>query len=169
MTGIELGLNVHAVSGLTMGGNLTYVQSSLTLMPEDIDREYTGANHVQVFESGVFVNERREVEGLTRRPSLSANIHVSFQTAGPLALSLSSRFVGERDDVFYSENLGPFGALDRSEVSGYNITDISARYRLSNRVSLALQVENVFDTQYLELNGYRTRGRGVFLKAALNI
>lgn len=167
--GVELGLNVYAIPSVTIGGNVTYTHSTLTFSPNDIDETYTGGNHVQVYESGVFVSEETDIDGLSRRPSVSANIRLDYRPDDQWAFNITSRFVGDRDDVFYSAGLGPYGAQDRSEVSGYNLTDVGVRYRFTSQIAAGVQVENIFDTSYTEINGYRTKGRGVLAKASFSL
>ncbi|MDX1673097.1 MAG: TonB-dependent receptor, partial [Balneolaceae bacterium] len=122
-------------------------------------------NHVQVFESGQFLDTEKELEGLTRRPSVSAALKVDYQLLPALNIGAESRFVGSRDDIFFSGSLGPIGALDRSEIDNYNITDLRFRYRFNSSFELSGKVENIFDTDYVEIRGFTTRGRGFFLKA----
>ena len=168
INGIELGLHVQPVSTVRLSGNMTYTHSELIFNPGDIDQSYTGGNHVQIYESGVFVDKKKTVDGLTRRPSFSANLHLNYQPTRKWRFEVNSQFVGKRDDIFYSSNLGPYGALDRSMISGYNLTDIQLQYQLTTNINLGAKIENIFDTQYYEINGYRTQGRGVFLKASFN-
>lgn len=168
VNGVELGVEIQAVSNLSFSGNVSYTNSESTFEPGDIDESYTGGNHVQIFESGVFVDEEQQVDGLTRRPNFSANLKIDYLPTSKWKIGLSSQFVGERDDIFYSAILGPFGALDRSEVGNYNITDVSLQYRINNNIRLMGKVENVFDTEYQEIRGYNTRGRGGFLKALVS-
>lgn len=166
INGIELGLHVRPVSTVSLSGNMTYTHSELIFAPDDVNRSYTGDNHVQIYESGVFVNKKKTVDGLTRRPSFSANLHLNYRPTNTWRFAVSSQFVGKRDDIFYSSNLGPYGALDRSMMSGYNITDIQLQYQLTANINLGAKIENIFDTRYYEINGYNTQGRGVFLKAS---
>lgn len=164
INGVEVSLKTRINSRWRFQGNLSYTRSSLTFGPDDIDESYTGGNHVQIYESGKFVDSRQEIKGLTRRPSIDAYASLQYRSDDQWAVKLDSRFVGSRDDVFYSSNLGPYGALDRSEVSGYNLTDVSIRYDFTERFTAIGKVENVFDTDYVELKGYRTRGRGFSVK-----
>jgi len=46
----------------------------------------------------------------------------------------------------------PYGALGTKGVADYTLLDFSA----------GAQVENIFDTKYREINGFTTRGRGVY-------
>ncbi len=134
----------------------------------DINESYTGGNHVQIYESGVFVDGEEQVDGLTRRPNISANIQIDYLPTSKWRFGISSQFVGDRDDIFYSADLGPYGALDRSEVSNYNLTDLSVQYRVNQNIRLVGKIENIFDTDYQEIRGYSTRGRGAFVKATLS-
>lgn len=167
--GIEVGIHIQPSPKFSYGGNLTVMESTLSFAPDDIDESYTGGNHVQIFESGEFVNSKKELNGLTRRPQTSASIRAAYRPVQKLAVIFTSRFVGARDDIFYSANLGPFGAQDRSRIKGYNLTDIGVRYEITNRVSVTGKVENMLDETYREINGYQTRGRGFFLKASLSL
>lgn len=164
ISGLEFGMNLQPFSSLTFGGSISIAESRLKFLPGDIDKDYTGGNHVQIFESGEFVNEEKELEGLTRRPEFSAMIRAAYQPLPGLHFHVTSQFVGSRDDVFYSASLGPFGAQDRSKVDGYNITDLRVGYDFTNRFSVSGKVENIFDSRYVEIDGFKTRGRGFLVK-----
>lgn len=169
INGLEVGADIKASSKLHFSGNLSLTEATLLFSPEDIDQSYTGGNHVQVFESGAFVTEEKKIEGLTRRPQASATLNVRYSPISNLRFRISSQFVGSRDDVFYSANLGPFGAQDRSKLSGYNITDLRAGYDISENLSVSAKINNIFDTDYVEINGFKTRGRGLVLSGRYNI
>lgn len=169
VAGLELNLRAHPRSNLSLGGNLSYTNSTLTFSPDDIDEGYTGGHHVQIYESGIFVNNEETIDGLTRRPSVSASVNVSYSPVDKFSVNITSRFVGNRDDIYYSSTLGPYGALDRSKVRGYNLTDISIKYELNDYVNLGAKAENILNTQYMEINGYHTRGRGMFVKALISL
>jgi len=169
INGLEFGLNVRPASSFSFGSTISITRSKLTFKPGDIDEEYTGGNNVQVFESGEFVNENKELDGLTRRPEISAVIRAGYQPLPHLRVNLISRFVGSRDDVFYSANLGPFGAQDRNKIDGYNLTDFKVGYDVSDQFSLSGKLQNAFDTRYTEISGFRTKGRAFFLKLKYQI
>jgi len=168
INGVELGLHIQPLSKVTLSGNMTYTKSKIVFAPSDINKSYTGKNHVQIYESGAFVNDKKTEDGLTRRPNFSANLHLVYRPTNKWRLRISSQYVGKRDDIYYSSNLGPYGALDRSKVNGYNLMDIQAQYQLTSNINVGAKVENIFDTQYYEIKGYNTQGRGIFLKASFN-
>ena len=160
--GVELGIQARLLPDLRLSGSLSYTKATLEFSPDDLDTQYTGGHHVQIFEGGQFVNREKEVDGLVRRPRLSATAKLIYRPAERVKLGLTHRFVGQNDDVFYSSALGPFGALDRSEVDGYHLTDLYAGYRFGTHLHLQVKVENLFDTDYREILGYRTRPRGAY-------
>ncbi len=165
INGLELGLEVKPNKRFSFGGNMKLTKSTLGFSPEDLDESYTADNHVQIFESGEFVDREKELEGLSRRPKVSALLQATYRPVEKLSVGITSKFVGSRDDIFYSANLGPFGALDKSKIEGYNLTDINLHYQATPRLSLAAKAGNIFDTDYVELKGYRTKGRGLYFKA----
>ncbi|HEX6982741.1 MAG TPA: TonB-dependent receptor [Balneolaceae bacterium] len=167
--GVEVSVSANAGPKLSFNGTASLIKSELSFSPADINESYTGGHHVQLFESGKFVTGGHVIEGLSRRPFVNASVSAAYQATEVLSFRIDSRFVGSRDDVFYAGNLGPFGALDRTEVSAYNITDLSARYRITGHFSITGKIENLFDTDYVEINGYQTRGRGFFLKLRYQI
>ena len=162
--GVELSAKASITSRLNINGNISLTRSTLAFAPTDVDPSYTGNNHVQIYESGQFVTQEKEIEGLTRRPSVNAFMSATFLATDQLRIKIDSRYVGARDDVYYSANLGPYGALDRSNISGYNVTNATVGYSISETLSTLLKVENIFNSDYQELNGYNTRGRGYFIK-----
>lgn len=168
INGFEMGLDIRPASNLEFSGNLSLTDATLFFSPEDINQSYTGGNHVQIFESGAFVNESQEIDGLTRRPQVSSTLKVTYRPLTKLRVMATTQFIGSRDDVFYSAGLGPFGAQDRGRVAGYNITDLTVGYRLTKNLSLTAKVSNLFDTDYIEINGFQTRGRGVMVRAKVD-
>jgi vitamin B12 transporter len=164
--GLEVGFDAQVASRLSFHADVSVTDSELSFSPGNIDREQTGGNHVQIFESGVFVTDEQKLDGLTRRPSFTGNFNLNYRPVEKLSLKLASRFVGNRDDVAFNSALGPFGALDFNEVDAYNLTDLSIRYEATQYLALNAKAENIFDEEYVEINGFRTKGRGFFLQAA---
>ena len=164
INGLEAGVNLQPLPNLSVGASLTLTRSTLRFSPDDLNASYIQGNHVQVFESGEFVNAEKEIDGLTRRPGASATLNINYEPTSRLSLRLNSHFVSSRDDIYYSSALGPFGALDRSEVDGYNLTDLSARYELLPDLAVTGKVGNLFDTDYTEIRGFTTRGRSLLVK-----
>jgi len=166
--GIETTLEAQLTNKISLSSQISVTDSELTFSPDEINNNQTGGNHVQIFESGTFVTADKEIDGLTRRPGFSGNFQLNYHPLNNLSLTLTSRFVGERDDITFSSSLGPFGALGFNEVDSYNLTDLTARYRFNERLNVVLKGENLFDKDYIEINGFNTRGRGFFVKGSFS-
>lgn len=169
INGMELTVAAWLLPRLFLEGNVTLTSTTHAFSPSDLDPAHSGGHHVQVFESGVFLDRPAELDGLTRRPGVRASAAAEWRPSVPVTLRLSTRYVGKRDDIHYSASLGPFGAQDRNTVDGYQIFDLQATWNLSDRLSATALVENLFGRTYQEIAGYRTRGRGGMIKLAFRL
>jgi vitamin B12 transporter len=161
--GIELGVNSKISEKLNLSANVNLTSGKLNYRPHTIDTAQTGCNHVQIFNTGAFVYDKSvDVQGLTRRPS-TANISLTYMPLKRVALNASIRYVGPRGDVYYESKLGPYGALATVSVEHYTLLDLSARVAIYKGLSASVRVENVTDKKYYEINGFTTRGRGVYV------
>lgn len=162
--GVELAVDARLSSHWNIGGNLSLNSSTLRFDPARVDGEYTGGHHVQVFESGLFLDTDRELSGLTRRPFLNASGTVVWRPVPALRLEVTTRYVGSRDDVHFRSSLGPYGAQERTPLDAYHLSSMTAQYRFTESFTVSGKIENLFNTDYREINGYRTRGRGVLVE-----
>ncbi|MBN4081212.1 TonB-dependent receptor [Caldithrix abyssi] len=159
--GIEFSINSKMSNNLYLAGNFSLISGKLNYGPSDINSSQTEGNHVQIFGNGTFLNKEVEVLGLVRRPN-TANINLTYKPFKKLALRLDLKHIGSRNDIFYNSQLGPYGALGIKGVSDYSLLDFSAKYDFNNHFSTGMRVGNIFDTKYREINGFTTRGRGVY-------
>ena len=109
-----------------------------------------------------YIDQAVEVVGLIRRPH-TANIHLTYLPGQKLVFRADARYAGSRSDIFYDAGRGPYGALGTQGLKDYTVLDLSARLQFSSALSTALRVENLFNKDYQEINGFRTRGRGIYL------
>jgi len=166
--GVEFNLNAQLNKDLYFTGNVSVVSGRLHYNPSDIDISQTGGNHVQVFSNGAFINKTVETLGLVRRPN-TVNLSLTYKPIEKLALRVDVRHVGARSDIFYSSTLGPFGALGTVPVADYTLVDFSQKFTLNEHISLSARVENMFDTKYVEINGFTTRGRGLYVSVRYSL
>ena len=160
--GVEIGFNSKMGEKFIVSGNLSLVSGKLTYQPSSIDTSQTGGNHVQLYSNGAFIDKEVTVLGLTRRPN-TANLSITYMPIKRLALRADMRHVGSRSDVFYDSSLGPYGALNTVGVAQYTLLDLSARVNIYKGLCALARVANVFNEKYSEINGYTTRGRGIYL------
>lgn len=159
--GVELGINSKINEKLFVSANVSLTSGKLKYDTENIDETQTGGNHVQIFSNGAFMNKNTEVLGLPRRPS-TANLSLTFTPVKVLSLRADVRYVGSRGDVIYQPNLGPYGALGTFNVKQYVLLDLSANVKIYKGLMAGVRIANVFDEKYLEINGFTTRGRGIY-------
>jgi vitamin B12 transporter len=134
---------------------------------DNIDTVHTGGNHIQLFESGVFLSDQNnEVINLTRRPNAIANIGITFQPVKAVNIIFNSRFVGSRNDVFYNPSIKPYGAMDRKLLGAYNVSELQFNFELSKNLLAVFKFENIFNAEYEEIAGFSSRPRGFYLKLA---
>jgi vitamin B12 transporter len=161
-SGVEFTLNSTISDKLSFSGNFSVVSGKLTYDSSTIDTSQTSGNHVQVYSNGAFITKHVETLGLVRRPNI-VNLSLTYLPLDRLSLRTDVRYVGSRSDIYYESKLGPYGALGTLPVADYTLVDVSAKYAFDEHLSIGTRIENVFDTRYAEINGFTTRGRGIYL------
>jgi hypothetical protein len=79
------------------------------------------------------------------------------------------RSIGSRPDVFYDYTLGPFGALARTPVNSFILTDLGTNWWITITLKAGLQLTNFFNEKYTEINGFQTRGRGIWASLLVSL
>ncbi|HNW98383.1 MAG TPA: TonB-dependent receptor [Bacteroidales bacterium] len=160
--GIELGITSDISEKFSLSGNITLLGGKLKYTPSSIDTVKTEGNYVQLYNNGEFIkNKDITILGLTRRPNC-ANLMLSYNIFKSISLSTNIRYVGSQNDVYYNSELGPFGALGTVGLEDYALMDLSLKYKYNDLIFIA-KAENIFDKKYTEINGFTTRGRGLYL------
>jgi vitamin B12 transporter len=149
-------------------GNMNLQQGFLDYHHEDIDVSIDREYHVQLYESGKFLNLDAHINRLSRR-SNNFNLFVGYQITGASSMSVSVTHVGNRNDIFYSLNILPYGALDTKLLHSYTLYNCSFRQQINRYLAVSLRIQNLFNKSYTELLGYSTRGRGIFMNLDFNL
>jgi vitamin B12 transporter len=164
VNGMEVSGKVSFSPKLSLVGNISVLDAKIRISESDIDSEQTGDNHIQLYNYGVFLTGRVEKDDLVRRPNVLVNEQLVYAPSDVLTISAGYRLAGSRYDAGYDATLGPFGALARNKVKNYNLFDLSANYKITQRIAVSGKIENLLDEKYSEIEGYRTRGRSLYLK-----
>jgi len=163
VSGVEVsGMASHGRFDLS--GNFTWLTGSIVSKPEDVPGEYIEDNHVQLYSTGAFLDTESQQDNLVRRPQIMAMAKLKYNSGDNFSVFTNYRLAGTRFDSFYDPSLGPFGALGRSPIDEYHLIDLGANYRVNRNLHLAMNVENIFDVRYQEINGFSTRGRSLYAK-----
>jgi vitamin B12 transporter len=162
--GFEFTVHARLNEVWSLSGNLSLVSGKLRYDPSNLDQQKTQGHHVQLYSNGAFLTREVETKELVRRPN-TANLAITYTPTARWMVRLAARHAGARPDVYYDAQRGPYGALGTQPVDAYTVVDLFHRYAVSERLSISARVENVFNTEYLEINGFTTRGRGFFVSA----
>jgi len=165
--GVEFVLSSKLNHDFSVFGNVSFIAGTLEYDPSAINTAQTGGTHVQLYSNGAFVTGKLESSGLPRRPS-TINAGITYAPVERLELRVNIRYAGSRNDVFYDEKLGPYGALGSTSVNDYTLVDFSQRFLFNEHFVVLGRIENIFNTKYSEINGFTTRGRGAFLSLKYN-
>jgi len=140
-TGIETSVNTNVGNHVVVSLNYTYL-------------------HTRVEQSGSANPNGSFVPGkpLLRRPvhTLAPELAATVGTRGRLILG--ARWVGKRDDI----------GAQRVTLSPYTRVNVSGEYTLGS-VVLSGSLENAFNDQAQEINGFRPRGRVVMLGGRISV
>jgi vitamin B12 transporter len=159
--GFELSFQARLSSQLSLSGNASLLRGTLRYQPADLSQEQTKGHHVQVYSNGAFLTREVESTELVRRPRTLLHARIEYSPSQDGQLWFELRHAGERSDIYYDSQRGPYGALGTLPVEAYTVADLTGLYRVSREFSVHLRLENLFDTRYREINGFATRGRGV--------
>lgn len=158
--GIELLWESEITDWLKVRTNMSLLNGFIDFISSESLRSQTGANQIQLYSNGAFLENTVRSRGLTRRPS-TARTDLIVSPTKKITSNLGITYVGSRNDVFYDQDAGPFGALGTKAVEDYTLVDFSIKYEMTKDVFVAIHVENLLNTHYSEINGFRTRGRGI--------
>lgn len=159
--GLEAGITWQPSPKFSLGGNFALLDTRL-----EVDADYQSSEHIrdyraQLYNSGRYLEGKFKINGLVRRPN-TANFHATYKPFKTLAFRADLRHAGSRPDVFYDYALGPFGALNQSDIASYTLADFTIRWDIARNLRLTLRGENLGDVRYQEIWGYTTRGRSFF-------
>lgn len=158
--GAEITLSRTFEGMVRLNGTVSLIEGYFDYEKADPEQLPGGNYHVQLYSNGLFLDVPRRYEGLSRRPT-TFQASLDFLALKNAVLSLQIRYTGKRLDVYYDDQLGPYGALNRKALDDYTLTDVSARWSLQKKLMLNMRIENIFDTSYQEIIGFNSRGRGI--------
>ncbi|HSF45284.1 MAG TPA: TonB-dependent receptor [Chitinophagaceae bacterium] len=84
-----------------------------------------------------------------RRPKHTVNVFAGYQFTSKFFASVHTRFAGKRYEPRFMDS--PI------ELDGYTVFDLYGEYRFSKSFKLFLDVKNLFDAEYIDINGFTTR------------
>ncbi len=164
VSGVEIEARAQFSPKIKAAVSFNYLEGEYRFDNNELNQAYVGGNHVQLFTTGIFINEDEKSSELIRRPSFQAFGSLTYSPIEAFNLTTTLQVTDARPDVFYDNSLGPFGALNTKEVERYALLGFQAQWNISPKIFSTLFVENVLNETYAEINGFNTRGRSFYLK-----
>ena len=128
--GIEYEANFQPVKNLTLTGNYTFITAQETTQSR--------------------INFKDTIYNYSlRRPTHNMNITAGYQFTEGLYVSISGKYVSSRYDV---------GAYKKPDVllGSYFLTGAYAEYKTGTAVKLFVDVQNIFNVKFFDVNGYNS-------------
>jgi vitamin B12 transporter len=97
--------------------------------------------------------EKREGMAL-RIPKNKWNAGIHYQLNKKWVASANYQYVSSRTDV-------DFATFENIRLKAFDLFGLYSKYEFNNEISIFLNLENVFNTDYVEVFNYTTRGRNV--------
>jgi vitamin B12 transporter len=97
-------------------------------------------------------------EELLRRPRHKAGARALWAVTPAVHVNASVLYVGERDDLDFST----FPAT-RVTLADYGVANLAGSWRIDERFEVFGRVENLFDTEYEEIEGFGVAGAAVYI------
>jgi vitamin B12 transporter len=113
--------------------------------------------HTHIKANATWQNPRDTVTGqlLLRRAKQYGNIALS-QHIGAWEGGGEWQYSGARQD-------GDINTFSPAALSGYQLLNLNARYRMDKNISVSARIDNLFNRDYMLVHGYNTLGRTLFV------
>lgn len=96
-----------------------------------------------------------------RRPRHSVNLTAGYQVSKAFFVSLHGRYAGKRFEPRFMDS--PI------ELDAYTVFDLYAEYRLGKNLRFYLDLKNLADAEYIDINGFTTRPRNFVVGINLSL
>ncbi len=167
--GLEISLLFQLIKNLNIGSGLSLLNGEMTYKnTAELQSRYAGT-HVQLYNNGQFLDaSTTKQSGLIRRPN-SAKIEVIYTGIRKLQAHFVTKFIDDRQDVYYDTQIKPQGALNTISVQDYTLFDFSISYNFGTHLLISSRIENILDKEYAEIRGFTTRGRSLYFKIVFKL
>jgi vitamin B12 transporter len=97
---------------------------------------------------------------LLRRPKHSIGASVRAQVLSNMFLSVQGRYVGERKDSYYDITMY---RVNEITLKPYTLLDVYGEYTFGKNMSMYADLRNIANTSYVEISGFTTLKRSIYV------
>jgi vitamin B12 transporter len=89
-----------------------------------------------------------------RIPKHKLNMNLGYDFSAKTYASIAYQYVSERGDIDFAT----FNAVD---LEAFNLVNLYVKHELNSNLSFFASIDNFFNTDYLEVTDFTTRGRNI--------
>jgi len=124
------------------------VYNDLNTTAFDVEVDYSVSNK---FNLGIHANfssyDVDEMQSAWNLPNTSASLYGSYQVSEKWSLGTSVFYMGERDDIQFSNNF-PFGNTEVVSLSSFIDANFSVQYKINEQLHAFVEANNIFGGSY---------------------
>lgn len=121
----------------------------------EIGAEYKITPWMDVSGNYSFVEKKNEASML-RIPKQRVNSQLSLKPLAKTSVVLMHQFIGKRNDAYFDSKTYQTVTVENK---AYHTFHLNANHNLTEKLSLFANVNNLFNTNYVDVVGYTTKGR----------
>ncbi len=96
-----------------------------------------------------------DTHNLLRRPRNTYGIDATYQVIKALSVGVNYKYTGERSDTHFL-NSPPYSRVEG--LAAYSLVDLHIQANANRKLSVFVDLDNLFDQKYIDWIGYNTRG-----------
>jgi len=130
---------------------------SLTASGIEFTGDYKLTKRVRLNVNATYTKVEEDLK--LRIPEFKVNANLNYQVSDATFMSLSYQYNDTREDAFFNSTTF---TSENVNLKSYSLLDFYVSHKLiKNRMTLFTNITNIFNTDYQELFGYKTKGRNI--------
>ncbi|MEJ4087156.1 TonB-dependent receptor plug domain-containing protein [Galbibacter orientalis] len=130
-------------------------EEDFTVNGVEIETTVTPIESLIIDANYTFTENRDKVS--LRIPKHKVNAGIQYELLKKTNFGLQYQFTGKRLDIQYN----PDFTSENVELDAFSLLNFNVNHQFSNKFTVFLNLDNIFNEEYAELVGYTTRGRNI--------
>ena len=143
----------HGLSYTDLGYSKS--EGDFTVKGAEIEPTVTPIESLIIDANYTFTENRDKVS--LRIPKHKVNAGIQYELLKKTNFGLQYQFTGKRLDIQYN----PDFTSENVELDAFSLLNFNVNHQFSNKFTVFLNLDNIFNEEYAVLVGYTTRGRNI--------